>query len=183
MRMPNRRRETITLRDAPVIYKNFTGEKRQYNNEGNRNFCVMLSEADAMELHAAGWLVKPMKKQEEDEEQYYTLKVTVKFGDFPPRCWLVSSGGRTMLGENMVGMFDKLDSVKVDLVIAAYDWEVNGNTGRKAYLQNMYYHMYEDELDLEYADMPQLAAAGENGPREIEPGSRLAYDYDSDVVD
>lgn len=187
MAMP-RRRETVTFRDAPIIYKNFTGEKRQYNNEGNRNFSIMLDEQQTMDLQRSiskygdTWNIKPMKRREEDEEQLYHMKVAVAFGKMPPRCWLVSSAGRTMLGESLIGMFDKLESIRVDLVVAAYDWEMNGNTGRKAYLQSIFFHMYEDELELEYADVPQLSAAGENGPRELEPGSQMAYDYEGEVV-
>jgi hypothetical protein len=182
MVMP-RRRETVTFRDAAIIFKNFTGEKRQYNAEGDRNFSVMMGEPDALDLQRQGWNVKPMKRREEDDQQLYHLKVSVSFANRPPRCWLVSSGGRTMLGDGLVGMLDQLESIKVDLVVVAYDWEMNGNSGRKAYLQSLFFHMYEDELELEYADMPQLAAAGDGTPREIEPGSRMAYDYEGEVVE
>lgn len=175
-----RRRETVTFRDAPLIWKNFSGAKKQYNAEGDMNFSILLGEEDAANLAAQGWNIKPLKRREEDDQQLYHLKVTVKFGDHPPRCWLISSGGRVMLGADMVGMFDKLESVKIDLVISAYDWEVNGNRGRKAYLQSMFFHMYEDELELEYADVPVVSAAGAM-PKEIEPGSRMAYDYEGEV--
>lgn len=87
-----------------------------------------------------------------------------------------------MLGEGMIGMLDDLESVKVDLVIVAYDWSMNGNTGRKAYLQSMFFHLYEDELELEYAEVPVLPSIG-GAPQELEPGSRLAYDYEGEVVD
>lgn len=180
MVMP-RRRETVTFRDAPIVFKNFTGEKRQYNNEGDRNFSILLGEREALELKDQGWNVKPLKRREEDDQQLYHLKVSVNFTNRPPRCWLVSSGGRTMLGEGLVGTLDQLESVRVDLVISAYDWEVNGNTGRKAYLQSLFFHMYEDELELEYANVPQMAVAGGDAPREIEPGSRLAYDYEGEI--
>lgn len=185
MSIASRRRETVTFRDAPIIYKNFTGEKRQFNAEGDRNFSVMMREEDALALELNGWKVKPMKRRDDDEEQLYHLKVSVAFANRPPRVWLVSSGGRTMLGEGLVGMLDQLDSVKVDLVIVAYDWkmESTGQSGRKAYLQSVFFHMYEDELELEYADMPQLSAAGDSAPRELEPGSRMAYDYEGETED
>jgi hypothetical protein len=181
MAFGRRRPETITFRDAPIIFKNFTGEKRQYNAEGDRNFSVMMREEDALPLMEAGWKVKPLKRREEDEEQLYQLKVAVNYSNRPPRVWLVTSGGRTLLGEGLVGMLDQLDSIKVDLIVLAYDWEVNGNTGRKAYLQSLFFHAYEDELELEYAEMPQLGSAGDGALREIEPGSRLAYDYEGET--
>lgn len=177
-----RRRETVTFRDAPIIFKNFTGEKRQYNNEGDRNFSVMMDEETALGLKEKGWNIKMLKMREDDDQQLCHLKVKVAFGHQPPRIWLVSSGGRTMLGETLVAMLDRLDSIKIDLVVSAYDWEVNGNKGRTAYLQSMFFHMYEDELELEYADVPQLAMAGENGLRAIEAGSQMAYDYEGEEV-
>jgi len=180
MALPGKR-ETVTFRDVPIIYKNFAGERRQYNVEGDRNFSILLGEQDALNLQRQGWNVKPRKRREEDEEQTYHLKVKVNFGNRPPRVWLISSGGRTMLGEDYVAMLDQLDSVKVDLVISAYNWEMNGNSGRTAYLQSMFFHMYEDELELEYADVPQRTAIGGiQSPREIEAGARQDYDYEGE---
>jgi hypothetical protein len=178
-----KRRETVTFRDAPIIFKNFTGEKRQYNNEGNRNFSIMMREEDALNMKSAGWNIKALKMHEDDDEQLYHIKVAVSYANQPPQIWLVTGKGshRTLLSEGLIGMLDRLDSVKIDLVISAFDWEVNGNTGRKAYLQSLYFHQYEDELALEYADMPQLSAPASDGPLEIEPGSRMAFDYDGEV--
>lgn len=181
MALPGKK-ETVTFRDAAIIYKNFTGEKRQYNAEGDRNFSVIMGEEDAREMEQKGWNVRPMKNRGEDEEQLYHLKVKVNFANRPPRCWLVSSGGRTMLGESLVGMLDQLESIKVDMVVTAYDWEMNGNTGRSAYLQSLFFHLYEDELEREYADMPQLSAAGGNA-KELEAAPSQPYDYDGEVVD
>lgn len=182
-----RRPDTETIRDAALIYKNFSGEKKKFNPEGDRNFCIMMDEETAAQLQSKGWHIKPVKKREgeEDQEQYYYLKVAVAYQNRPPRAWLITSGGRTLIGEGMISMFDKLDSVRVDLVISAYDWTLpdSGASGRKAYLQSMFFTMYEDELEIEYADIPQMSAVGEGSPREIEPGSRQAYEYDGEIED
>lgn len=177
------RRETVTFEDAAMIFKNFAGEARKFNAEGDRNFCIMLGEQQADELRRSGWNVKQLKRREEDDEQYYFLKVKVNFAVKPPRCYLISSGGKTLLGESLIGMMDHLDFTLVDLVISPYDWNVNGNEGRTAYLQSMFATMYEDELELKYASVPQITSAGDVAPKELEPGARLAYDYEGDVVD
>lgn len=178
------RRETVTFRDAPIIFKNFAGEAKKFNKEGDRNFSVMIGEADAAQLEKDGWNVKPLKRREEDDEQLYHLKVAVNFGNRPPRVWLISSGGRTMIGDGLIGMFDQLDFTRIDLVISPYNWKLeSGASGRKAYLQSMFATMYEDELEQEYASVPQIGAAGDSAPKELEPGARQAFDYEGEVVD
>lgn len=160
MALPGKK-ETVTFRDAALIFRNFKGEAKKFNAEGTRNFSVMIGEQLAMDLEAKGWNIKPLRRREEDDEQLYHLKVSVNFNNKPPRCYLISSGGKTMLGEGLIGMLDDLDSIKVDLVITPYDWQLDsGASGRKAYLQSLFFHMYEDELELEYADVPTLPVAG-----------------------
>lgn len=185
MALPGKR-ETVTFRDAALIYKNFAGEKKQYNAEGDRNFSIMMNEVDAEEMLSKGWNVKAMRRREEEDDNLYHLKVKVNFANRPPRCWLVTNSGkqRTMLGEGLIGMFDHLESVRVDLEIVAFDWEMNGNTGRTAYLQSLFFHMYESELELEYAHVPQISSAGDSGsPKELESGARQNYNYDGEVED
>ena len=189
MPIQRKQRVTVTFRDAMLIYKNFAGVKKQYNNEGDRNFSILLEEGQALQLQqdrnkwGDTWNIKPVKKRDPDEEQLYHLKVAVKFGDYPPDCWLMSSGGKIKLPEEMVGMLDKLQAVKIDLTIAASDWEVNGNTGRKAYLETIYFRMYENELALEYRDVPEIGSVSQNMPLELEAGQRPGDYIDAEVVE
>lgn len=187
MSMPPR--EEIIFRHAELIFKNFAGEKRQYNNAGDRNFSLRLNHELAMEMRERhGLNVKELRRKDEDEEQFYHLKVKVAFENRPPRCWLITNAGtqRTLLGEQLIDMFDDIEAVRVDLTIAPYDWDVNGNTGRTAYLQSMFYHMYEDPLELEYAHVPQVPSGSHGPAAEIEAGpdtaARQPYDYKGDVV-
>lgn len=158
-------RETVTFRDTALIFKNFAGEAKKFNKEGERNFSILLSEADALDLEKKGWNVRPLKRREEDDEQLYHLKVKVAYANRPPRVWLISSGARTMIGDGLIGMFDHLEFTRVDLVISAYNWQLDtGASGKTAYLQSMFATMYEDELEQEYADVPQLSTAGDAAP-------------------
>jgi hypothetical protein len=45
----------------------------------------------------------------------------------------------------------------VDLTINPYVWEVNGNSGVKAYLGTMYVTIAEDPLDAKYDDVEEAA--------------------------
>lgn len=174
----NPRREVVVMRDAAIIYRNFKGIAKEFNTKGDRNFSVMMGEEQALAMQRDGWNIKPMKRQEEDDQNLYHLKVKVNFGGKPPRCWLITSGGRSMLTEDMVGLLDELDVLKVDLTISPYDWHVSGKSGRTAYLQSLYFTMYEDELDLEYAVIPQSPVIGGRVVQEISAGSQMAADYD-----
>lgn len=158
------RPETVTMRDIAVIFKNFNGDERDYNKAGDRNFSILLGEQDAKGLEENRWNVRPLKRREEDDEQLYHLKVAVSFRVKPPRVWLVTGMGtrRTLLGENFVGMLDQLEATKIDLVISAYDWQLKtGASGRKAYLQTMFFHLFEDELEQEYMHLEEAPAIGD----------------------
>lgn len=177
-----RRPEVVIFREAAVVWKNFAGEKRQFNAEGDRNFNILMDELTGLDMQRDGWNVK-LRNRRDDGEDYgppeYSLKVAVSFKIRAPRIWLISSGGRAMLGEGLVGMLDDLDALKVDLTLTPYDWEMNNKTGRKAYLDTMFYTMYENPLELEYSSVPQIAVAGGDMPA-IEAGSRQQFDYEGE---
>lgn len=177
-----RTRETVTIRNAIVKWPNFTGEKREYNPEGIRNFVIELDEPLAMDLLSHGWNVRQKVSNDDPEDITYQLKVAVSYKVSAPQVWLIASGMRVMLGEDVVGQLDKLEYSKIDLVLSPYDWNVNGNTGRKAYLQSLYYTMYEDELALEYANIPVSSFVGAE-VRELESAEPSTdFDYEGEVV-
>ena len=68
------------------------------------------------------------------------LPVKVKFNERGPRVYLQNSLGgrnRVTLDEDTVGILDNVDITNVDLDIRPYDWDVQGKTGRTAYLQSI----------------------------------------------
>ena len=50
---------------------------------------------------------------------------------------MITGDRRNELDEESVSILDNVDIVGVDLDIRPYDWEVNGKTGRTAYLHSM----------------------------------------------
>lgn len=140
-----------------IIFRNFAGKEGQYNREGDRNFAVLLDDTIANTLAEDGWNVKWLKSREEDEEessQAY-LQVSVNFKGRPPRVVLITSRGRTNLGEDQVEMLDWADIKNVDLIVRPYEWVVNQKSGIKAYLQSIYVTIEEDPLELKYAQLDQ----------------------------
>lgn len=151
--MPKPPNNEITMEGVRIVFRNFAGEERKYNNAGDRNFAVVLTPEQAAEMEADGWNVKRRPPKEEGDDEFCFLKVTVSYKGRPPRLIMItkSQNRRTTLDEDTAEMLDYAEYDNVDLIIRPYDWEVNGNTGRKAYLKLIYMTIHEDDLDLKYA--------------------------------
>ena len=128
----------LQIDDARIIYRNFSGEGSKFNREGDRNFSLIIDDpAVADELVSQGWNVKIREPREEGDNPFIHLPVKVKFNDRGPRIYLITGDRRNELDEESVGILDNVDIISVDLDIRPYDWEVNGKTGRTAYLHSM----------------------------------------------
>lgn len=148
---------TVLMENVKIIFRNFSGREGQYNREGDRNFCVLLDEATAEAMAADGWNVKMLSSREEGEPDQPYLQVTVNFKGRPPRVVMITSRGRSTLHEEEVELLDWADIRTTDLIIRPYEWVVNGKTGIKAYLQSIYVTIEEDELELKYAELNDVA--------------------------
>lgn len=131
-------RGILQIDDARIIYRNFSGNGSKFNREGDRNFAVIIEDPElADELIAQGWNVKIKDAREEGEPPFMTLAVKVKFNDRGPNVYLQSGNNRVRLDEESISCLDNVDIINIDLDIRPYDWEVNGKTGRTAYLHSM----------------------------------------------
>ena len=134
-------RGVVQIDDARIIYRNFAGAPSKFNREGDRNFAVVIDDQDIAEaLTEKGWNVKIKPPREEGDEPFMFLPVKVKFNDRGPKVYLQNSLGgrnRVTLDEDTVGILDNVDITNVDLDVRPYDWDVQGKTGRTAYLQSI----------------------------------------------
>lgn len=131
-------RNILEIEDARIIFRNFAGLGSKYNREGDRNFAVIIPNEEIKEqLIEAGWPVKikPPREDIEDDTPLMYMPVKVKFNNRGPAAYIVSGGQVTKLNEETIDMIDEIDIASVDMDIRPYDWEVNGKTGRSAYLQ------------------------------------------------
>lgn len=154
----------LVIRDAQIIFKNFSGKKKQYNPQGNREFSVVLEDPLATQLHNDGWNVKPLNKRDPDEPQRYHLPVRVNFDIRPPRviCISGSSNVGVEFGPDQIAALDWSRIIKADVVIRPRVYDVNGSTGIKAYLQSMGVIIEVDEVMDEYGRYLQTdTAAGD----------------------
>ena len=148
---------TVVMEDARLVFRNFEGREDVYNREGDMNFSVLLDEEVARMMLEDGWNIKFLKPREDDEEkvQQAYLQVSVGFKVMPPKIVMITSGGRTILGEDDVKILDWVDIKLVDLIVRPYRWAVGDKTGIKAYLKSMFITIEEDPLELKYAqDLP-----------------------------
>ena len=129
-------KDILQIDDARIIYRNFAGVGSKFNREGDRNFAMVIPNKDiADDLLDRGWNVKIKPPRDEDDEPFMFLPVKIKFNDRGPNVYLRSGSRDVKLNEDTIECLDNIDILSVDLDIRPYNWEVNGKTGRTAYLQ------------------------------------------------
>ena len=144
----------VTIENGILIWRNFAGKAGAFNPPGSRNFNVILPEDVAKAMSADGWNVKVKEPREEDDDVFYFLPVAVGFdGARPPAIFVMPETNlhkRTRLDVDTVNMLDWAHIVNADLVVRPYEWEANGKTGIKAYLQSLYVIIEQDALAAKY---------------------------------
>ena len=131
-------RGIIQIDEARIIFRNFSGEGSKFNREGDKNFSVLIDDQDIYDaLVEQGWNIKIKPPRDEGDVPFMHLPVKVKFNDRGPNVYLKSGNNQIELDEDSISCLDNIDIIDVELDIRPYDWEVNGKTGRTAYLHAM----------------------------------------------
>ena len=131
-------RGILQIDDARIVYRNFSGVGSKFNREGDRNFAVVSAEQEQSDaLINGGWNVKIKPPRDEDDAPFMYLPVKIKFNDRGPNCYLATGTRMNRLDEESICCLDDVDILSVDMDLRPYDWEVNGKTGRTAYLQSI----------------------------------------------
>jgi len=151
--------EDYTIKNARLMWRNFAGREAKYNAKGQRNFTIFLTPEDAETLARQGLNVKTLPILEEGTPGQDILKVKVNFNGRPPRLILVTHRGRTMLDEETAMMLDMASISKVDLILSPYHWENDGKEGVAVSLKAIYMTIVEDDLEIEYGDLPDAHAS------------------------
>jgi hypothetical protein len=150
--------KTFMVENARLIFRNFSGKEGQYNREGDRNFAVVLTAEAAEEMIQDGWNVRYLDAREDGDPDTPYIQIAVSFKQRPPRVILLTSTTRTQLDEASVEVLDWADVLVADLIARGYEWNVNGKTGTKAYLQSLFVTIEEDALERKYAVHDHLSS-------------------------
>ena len=138
-------KDNLVMENVRIIFKNFSGREERFNQAGDRNFCVLISDpSEAERLALLGWNIKYLKPIEEGADPQAYLHVTVSYKNIQPNIYMVTKNNKVRLSESTVGNLDSADIKNVDLIVSPYNWEVNGKSGVKAYCKTMYVVIDED---------------------------------------
>lgn len=144
-------RGVLEINDARITFRNFAGRGDKFNREGDRNFALLIPDEEmAHELREDGWNVKIKPPRDVDDTPFMYLPVKIKFNDRGPIVYLKSGENAVRLDEESIACLDDIDILRVDMDLRPYDWEMNGSTGRTAYLQGMDVEQRVDRFSARY---------------------------------
>lgn len=146
-------RGLLMIDDANLIFRNFKGAGDKYNRKGDRNFSVIINDQEIADaLVKEGWNIKIKESNEEGAAPMMRLPVKIKYGEDGrgPNAYLKSGKSMIRLTEETIGMLDDINILSVNMDLRPYDWEVDGKTGRTAYLNSISVTQAVDRFDEEY---------------------------------
>lgn len=156
--MEKKVKDSLSLENVELIFKNLAGERRRYNDEGDRNFSVLLTDPEmAQEIKELGWNVRELRPLDEGDTPRWHLPVRVSYRYFPPRVIVVKKHGKLYLDEDNVQMIDRSRVLSADVVLNPHNWEQDdGSTGVTAYLREMWVTLEESRFGDKYGDIPDI---------------------------
>jgi hypothetical protein len=150
--------KNLTVENAKIRFRNFSGKEGRFNPAGQRNFCVFLDTPIAKKLESDGWNIRWLTPRDPEDEKQGYIQVSVSYKNMPPKIVMISNKSQTTLDENSVNVLDWAEIHYVDLIIRPYNWEVNNKTGTKAYVKSMYITLVDDDLAAKYRDVPDAGS-------------------------
>lgn len=148
----------LRIEGAKLVLRNFQGRAGEYNDEGDRNFGVLLDDGLAEDLERDGWSVKRFKPKPDDPTGYMQPWLKVRYGKFEPTAVLINSRGKVNLTRETIGQLDWTMIRNCDLIITGTPYKGRGGRpdGISAYMAAIYVTVLEDEFAAKYSDIPDV---------------------------
>lgn len=127
---------TITIKDARLIYKNFSGAPDAFNRNGVQpNFSVVIPEED-VGYYRDDLLLNVKERITKDGNVFHYLRVKVgKYADI----YLRDEDGTLALVEpEQYPMLDQLRLSKCDLSVSSREYSAGGRSGTTVYLAELF---------------------------------------------
>ena len=156
------------LTNADILFRNFAGVEKQYNNAGDRNFCVRLDEQIANELASMDIPVKILEPRDEDGEPLRFIKVKIK--DFskvysanvgqhwPADMSLAERKEKQKLSEASYYSLDDANVQTAWITVSIYRWEMgagpNKKRGTSLSLSEGFFKVEPNELEAQFFGIP-----------------------------
>jgi hypothetical protein len=160
--------QNFTIENAEISFRNFSGKAGKINPAGVRNFLLFLDSDFAKFLEGQdAWNIKWLPPTKEYDEPRACLPVEVSFKNperFPVKIVQITRGGKTRLTEKSIKNLDSAAITNIDLTVKPSYWNLNGKSGIKAYLKDLFVTLAEDELEAKYADLPDRPDSAYNAP-------------------
>lgn len=142
----------LSIENAKITFRNFSGNEGKYNDAGERNFCVFIDDPkQAQALLDDGWRIRVLMPRNPDDDPRHYMQVKVSFDNYPPNIYMITRKHKVRLTEETVGSLDYADIASIDMVLRPYAWtNARGESGIKAYVKTMYVTINEDEFAAKY---------------------------------
>ena len=135
-----------------LMYKNFEGRERRYKKEGDRNFCLRLTEEEYHHLLDLGY-TSPKEKTRvgEDGEEYTNRYIPIKVNfnsKYPPVVHQVTRNGLVRLDEESIKILDWSDIIEASVAFSPYYREQSKT--QTAWLQELLVEIDDDSFATRY---------------------------------
>lgn len=152
--------QILEISDARIIWPNFSGKADKFNDEGKRNFNLIIPDEEAKEVlvndlneYGVGWNVKIRPPRDEYEEALFYMPVKLKFNEWGPDVYLETGNRSVLLDEESVNMLDNIDIISVDVDIRPFDdIGPGGRPFRAAYVQKLWVRQRSDRFAERHAE-------------------------------
>lgn len=151
--IPNEEIENAQIKWA---FSHFDGRADTYNDEGDRNFTIKLSEEHAQRLMETGWNIKVMDGYEEGDPPEYLFKVKISYKFDPPKIYLIKGDRKIRAEERDLADITRATVENIDVVIKPHKWERQGNRGVSAYVEEMYVVVSQSRFAQRYQDLQEI---------------------------